>query len=97
VAARRRPPCSGAISHPQGTGTDDLGIPLADRRQLAHLPRQAKRGQLADPDDEIVLEAAANGRSKVIVMHNVRYLQPAAGEFGIEMATPGTFLKRIKR
>ena len=54
------------------------------------------RPQLADPDDEIVLEAAVNGRSKAIVTHNVRDFEPAAGEFGIEVVTPGTFLKRIK-
>jgi len=54
------------------------------------------RPQLADPDDEIVLEAAVNGRSKAIVTHNVRDFQPAVGNFGIEVVTPGTFLKRIK-
>ena len=54
------------------------------------------RPQLADPDDEIVLEAAVNGRSTAIVTHNVRHFQPAAGEFDIEVVTPGTFLKRIK-
>ena len=54
------------------------------------------RPQLADPDDEIVLEAAVNGRSKTIVTHNVRHFQPAAGEFDIEVVPPGTFLKRIK-
>lgn len=54
------------------------------------------RPQLADPDDEIVLEAAVNGRSKAIVTHNVRDFQPAAGDFGIEVVTPGTFLRRIK-
>lgn len=54
------------------------------------------RPQLADPDDEIVLEAAVNGRSKAIVTHNVRHFQPAAGEFDIEVVTPGAFLKRIK-
>lgn len=54
------------------------------------------RPQLADPDDEIVLEAAVNGRSEAIVTHNVRDFQPAAGDFGIEVVTPGVFLKRIK-
>ena len=49
----------------------------------------------ADPDDEIVLEAAVNGRSKVIVTHNVRYFEPAAGQFGLQGVTPGAFLKRI--
>lgn len=54
------------------------------------------RPQLADPDDEIVLEAAVNGRAKAIVTHNVRQFQPVIGEFGFEVVTPGTFLQRIK-
>jgi predicted nucleic acid-binding protein len=54
------------------------------------------RPQLGDPDDEIVLEAAVNGRSHVIVTHNVRHFQPATGEFGIQVMTPGSFRKRIK-
>ena len=54
------------------------------------------RPQLTDPDDEIVLEAAVNGRSKAIVTHNVRHFLPAAGVYGIEVSPPGTFLKRIK-
>ncbi len=54
------------------------------------------RPQLADDTGEqIVLEAAVNGRSKVIVTHNVRHFEPAAGQFGLEVVTPGTFLKRI--
>ena len=53
------------------------------------------RPQLADPDDEIVLEAAVNGRSEVIVTHNVRHFEPAAGQFGLEVVTRGAFLKRI--
>ena len=54
------------------------------------------RPRLTDPDDETVLEAAVNGRAKAIVTHNGRHFQPAAGEFGIEVVTPATFLKRIK-
>jgi putative PIN family toxin of toxin-antitoxin system len=54
------------------------------------------RPQLADPDDEIVLEAAVNGRSEAIVTHNVRDFEPVSKAFGIEAVTPATFLKRIK-
>jgi predicted nucleic acid-binding protein len=54
------------------------------------------RPRLADPDDEIVLEAAVSGRSKAIATHNVRHFESAAGEFAIERVPPGTFLKRIK-
>jgi len=54
------------------------------------------RPQLADPDDEIVLEAAVNGRATAIITHNVRDFEPAAREFGIEVVTPGKFLTRLK-
>ncbi len=55
------------------------------------------RPQLADPDDEIVLEAAVYGRAQVVVTHNVRDFQPAARDFGIEVETPGAFLKRFTK
>jgi putative PIN family toxin of toxin-antitoxin system len=54
------------------------------------------RPQLADPDDEIVLEAAVNGRATAIITHNVRDFESAAREFGIEVVTPGKFLTRLK-
>jgi putative PIN family toxin of toxin-antitoxin system len=54
------------------------------------------RPQLADPDDELVLEAAVNGGASALITHNVRDFQPAAGRFRLEVVTPGSFLKRIR-
>jgi putative PIN family toxin of toxin-antitoxin system len=55
------------------------------------------RPQLADPADELVLEAAVNGRASAIVTHNVRDFLPAAGDFGIEAITPGVMLRRMRK
>ena len=55
------------------------------------------RPQLQDADDEMVLEAAINGRADAIVTHNVKDFLPAADRFGIEILTPGRILKeRLK-
>jgi putative PIN family toxin of toxin-antitoxin system len=55
------------------------------------------RPQLADPADELVLEAAVNGQAEAIVTHNVRDFLPGARDFKVEVITPGTMLGRMKR
>jgi predicted nucleic acid-binding protein len=55
------------------------------------------RPQLNDPGDELVLEAAVNGRVDSIVTFNERDLRPAQKSFGIEVINPGEALRRIKR
>jgi putative PIN family toxin of toxin-antitoxin system len=55
------------------------------------------RPQLRDANDEMVLEAAINGRADAIVTHNVRDFLPAADDFGIEVLMPGSIIKgRLK-
>jgi putative PIN family toxin of toxin-antitoxin system len=51
------------------------------------------RPQLFDPNDEMVLDAAVNGRAEAIVTHNVSDFLPAAKDFGIQVMTPGSILK----
>ena len=55
------------------------------------------RPQLNDPGDELVLEAAVNGRVDAIITFNERDLRPAKQSFGIEVILPREALRRIKR
>ena len=52
------------------------------------------RPLLPDAGDEMVLEAAVNGRADAIVTHNVRDFGPAGG-FGIEVAPPNRIVGRL--
>lgn len=53
------------------------------------------RPQLRDPADELILEAAVNGRAEALVTHNVRDFQSATARFGVRTLTPGAYLKEI--
>ena len=55
------------------------------------------RPQLFDASDEMVLEAAINGRAEAIVTHNRRDFLPAAARFGLEVLSPGEVLQRLRR
>ena len=55
------------------------------------------RPQLHDANDEMVLEAAINGRAEAIVTFNRRHYDTAAKQFGIAVLTPAEVLKRIRR
>jgi putative PIN family toxin of toxin-antitoxin system len=54
------------------------------------------RPQLRDPADEMVLEAAANGRASAIVTFNSRDFGGVPLQFGIEVLSPLDVLRRIK-
>ena len=54
------------------------------------------RPQLPDPDDEMILELAANGRADAIFTVNTRDFLLAAGTFGVEVLRPGEFLRRLQ-
>lgn len=53
------------------------------------------RPQLRDPADELVLEAAVNGRANALVTHNVRHFAPAAERFQLRVLTPQQCLREI--
>ena|SRR5207244_23555 len=54
------------------------------------------RPQLRDPADELVLEAAINGRAAAIVTFNRRDFGTVPARFGIDVLTPGEALRRIR-
>ncbi len=56
----------------------------------------AWRPQLDDAGDEMVLEAAVNGRADAVVTFNFRHLKRATGRFGISTLTPYEFLERFR-
>jgi len=54
------------------------------------------RPQLRDPGDELVLEAAVNGRASAIITFNERDLRDARSSFDIEVLRPGEVLRRLE-
>jgi predicted nucleic acid-binding protein len=55
------------------------------------------RPQLPDPVDELVLEAAINGRADALVTYNLRHFAQAAARFGLRLARPVEVLKEIRQ
>lgn len=55
------------------------------------------RPQLRDPADDLVLEAAVNGRASAIVTFNRRDFGKAPQRFGIDVLTPAETIRRISR
>lgn len=54
------------------------------------------RPQLRDPADEMVLEAAVNGRADALISFNRRDFGDAPARFGVLLATPGQFLRSLE-
>lgn len=54
------------------------------------------RPQLRDPTDELVLEAAVNGRADALATHNIRHFAPAAARFELRVLTPQECLQEIE-
>jgi putative PIN family toxin of toxin-antitoxin system len=55
------------------------------------------RPRLRDPDDEMVLDAAVNGRADAIVTFNKGDFLPRATQFQLEVLTPAEALRRLRR
>jgi len=55
------------------------------------------RPQVRDPNDEMVLEAAINGRADALVTFNTSDFGAAGERFGISIVRPFDLLKKVKR
>jgi putative PIN family toxin of toxin-antitoxin system len=77
-------------------GIDEFLVELAAFTEKVKIS-QSYRPQLRDPDDEMVLEAAINGKADAIVTYNTRDFLLATGKHRIEVLTPGFILnERLK-
>ena len=83
---------------------DVLGLTADDVKELldyfCHVGKLAAvrfrvRPSVADPDDELVLEAAIATESEWIVTHNIRDMAAGAARYGIEVIKPGEALRRL--
>ena len=54
------------------------------------------RPQLSDPNDEMVLETAVNGRAEALITHNVRDFSKGGARFGLRVLRPGELLKELR-
>lgn len=81
-----------------GFTTDEVAAILdavaatAEPVRLAFLWRPAVR----DPDDDMVLETAVNGRAEAIVTYNRRDFAAVAGRFGVEVWLPSQALRNLE-
>ena len=77
----------GATAAEVRAALDDIAA-LADEA-LGHF---RWRPQLRDADDELVLDAAVNGRAQVLISFNRRDFGAVPSRFGVLLCTPGQFL-----
>lgn len=55
------------------------------------------RPRLSDPNDDMVLETAVNGKADAIVTFNQRDFEAAVGDFGCAVILPGAALEQMRR
>jgi putative PIN family toxin of toxin-antitoxin system len=72
---------------------DDALAALASMMEPVEV-RFTWRPQLNDPGDEMVFDAAINGRADALVTHNLADFAAAAPRFGLVVLSPGGLLKR---
>ncbi|MBZ5609412.1 MAG: PIN domain-containing protein [Acidobacteriia bacterium] len=72
------------------------------RQQQVTLPLNAPsaieygRPQLRDPNDEMVLQAAINGRAAALVTFNLRHYGTVPARCGVDLLLPRDALRRLR-
>lgn len=77
-------------------GLDHVLEDLASLTVAVHVDFQW-RPQLHDAKDEMVLEAALNGRANRLVTHNLADFRVAGERFGLKISRPNEFLREMNR
>jgi putative PIN family toxin of toxin-antitoxin system len=93
VCSRAEHQTAGGLTPAQGKLFVDAVIALVEPVETHFLWRP----QLRDPGDEMVLEAAVNGRAAALVTFNVRDFGEGPARFGVEVLLPREALKRIQK
>jgi predicted nucleic acid-binding protein len=91
------------LKRPEQRLAHGLGLPDIDRFLAAFAAACEAvevsfqwRPQLSDANDEMVLEAAVNGRAQALITHNVRDFAKGAERFGLRVLRPGELLKELR-
>ena len=92
------------LKRPEQRAVSGLALPQVDAALAALASaiepvevRFAWRPQLRDPDDEMVLDTAVNGRADALVTHNLHDFAAAAPRFGLLLLSPAEALQRTTR
>ena len=81
-----------------GLSAADVGVLLDAVAAVVEPVRLAFhwRPVVRDPDDDMVLEAAVNGRADALVTFNIRDFVGVAEQFGVTVLSPGEAVKRLE-
>ena len=82
-----------------GLGLEEIDVFLAELAALVE-PVEVHflwRPQVRDPNDEMVLEAAINGRADALVTYNIADFASVGERFEIRILQPAELLRKVKK
>lgn len=91
VATRSEHLAASGFSRADVMGILDVLAALVEETEIHYLWRP----RLRDPDDDMVLELAVNGRAEAIVTFNLAHFRAVPAEFGIPAIVPADALRRL--